>query len=205
MFNLIFPQKIFFIGFFLSISLISGFNLDTHVTIIDMDIDIKFGISQVFETRHVRRCNITVGCFDVLHHGHKELFDILGNSDECNDYSPRGSARPVTVAFVHDNESMLRNKGVVAEDSLDRRMENVGKYIDHVIPVYDTDPSDVLRKYISANIQSTQFNYIRGNDRSEFPGKTVIDEFHIPTRLIRNCKNKFHIIKKLVYLHRFSF
>lgn len=135
--------------------------------------------------RPVVRCNLTVGCFDTLHRGHEELFKKMGDSDASNGFVFADtlfdrSARPYTVAFVHDSESMLENKGVVAEESHETRLANVGKYVDLALPVCNTDPSNSLESFIRENIHAKQFVFIRGNDMPGFPGKRVLEMFRIP-------------------------
>lgn len=112
-------------------------------------------------------CSITVGCYDLLHYGHKELFKFMRNK---SDY---------IVCFIHDNESIKINKNITNLQTLEIRMKHVKPYVNELYPVYSSDPTKYLRDFIEENEYKYDFIYIRGDDWREFPGKKYINEKQI--------------------------
>lgn len=112
-------------------------------------------------------CSITVGCYDLLHYGHKELFKFMRNK---SDY---------IVCFIHDNESIKINKNITNVQPLEIRMKHVKPYVNELYPVYSADPTKYLRDFIEENEYKYDFIYIRGDDWRKFPGIKYINEKQI--------------------------
>lgn len=148
-------------------------------------------------SRGKQKCYITIGCFDVLHEGHKELFDIM------NKYNNK-------IVIVHDDKSINEIKNIDVIDSLEIRIKKIKEYfmnknsIEGLIieKVFNKDPSKKLNEIITKYIYKYDFIYVRGNDNIDFPGIDVVKKFNIPieykiykkgisSTLIRNnIKNK---------------
>ena len=116
-----------------------------------------------------RTCALTVGCFDLLHDGHHDLFDIMKPYDH-------------QIIIVHDDKSIKDNKNVDVADNLALRLSKVSEYMPNaqVIPVYEKDPSNLLLNIIQELQYLYNFTFIRSDDFPNFPGRPVIENNQIP-------------------------
>lgn len=117
------------------------------------------------------RACVTVGCFDLLHEGHLNLLRAM-----------RARCSYVAVG-VHDNESIMKNKGVRVVQSLDTRVDALSatKIVDHVFKVREVDPSGELTKLIERlRLMSYDVEYVRGDDWQDFPGNARLTLLGVP-------------------------
>jgi len=119
------------------------------------------------------KVGITIGCFDLFHRGHENLIDTIRDTNDR------------VICLVHDNKSIFENKNVHVHDALNVRMNNARKYgVDVVVPVFDKDPSGILRNILAVIGNEHEIEFIRGNDWTDFPGKNILDEYDIPITFI---------------------
>jgi len=105
----------------------------------------------------------TVGCFDLLHQGHINLFKEM-----------RKYGKTVIVG-VHSDESiqLLKNRWPI--DPLEKRIANVKQYVDEVFVIPSTDPTPYVLAMVSVKEGETGI-YIRGDDMPHFPGKFEVEK-----------------------------
>lgn len=131
------------------------------------------------ESRSIMRKKIalTIGCFDLLHHGHLNIFSKMAEvADEL-------------WIGVHDDESIFVNKKVRVAEPHAVRMKKVEELGYNVFPVNEADPSLALETVI-LELQKLDYDffYLRGDDWLEFPGKAVIERYQIPIIIVPYTK-----------------
>jgi len=129
------------------------------------------------EQRHI--FVITVGCFDVFHHGHAALLQHM------IDY---GGTR--LLVGIHDDASILFNKKLRVAQPLAQRISAVKAYAPSLIDMFvvtDPDPTKALIDAYNQHMQlakensySIEWFYMRGKDMPNFPGRTFIESVGIP-------------------------
>jgi cytidyltransferase-like protein len=115
---------------------------------------------------------ITVGCFDLLHEGHANLFDRMREYGE-------------PVVLVHDDRSIWQNKGRMPAQPLPLRVRNLtlaGIPSHAIYRVPTADPSRSIRRV--AGLLDGGIVYVRGDDWPEFPGRSEVEALGIPIKLI---------------------
>jgi len=125
--------------------------------------------------RGKKKCSITIGAFDVLHHGHEDLLNLMNE----NKYK-------IILIFTDKIVEAIVGKKTV--DSLDKRINNIIKFYEEkgesnnvkIYPVYNFDPLDVLEVVFSQFLYIYDFIYYRGNDTENFLGKSFLEENFIP-------------------------
>lgn len=132
---------------------------------------------------------ITVGCFDMLHEGHVNLFNAMQEQAE-NIY-----------VLVHDDDSIYKNKNKLPVQEHGQRMKNVKRLswlegwdiYEHA--VYYADPSSKLKDVVESiqyafglNNQTEKIVYMRGDDWQDFPGKEYIDSVGIDIKYVPYTK-----------------
>lgn len=117
---------------------------------------------------------VTVGCFDWLHWGHEGLLHRL-------------ASRPVLIVGVHSSESVKRLKGTDEVQTTEERVNNLRTFTDDVFVVQDDDPTDELRRFLTARFGTGRIPracYVRADDKPDFPGeayvRTVMDVKLVP-------------------------
>lgn len=109
----------------------------------------------------------TVGCFDYMHHGHEELFELMKSiSDNI-------------VVCVHDDESIEKLKNLTPREHQDinQRIKNIAKYTNDIHVIHSTDPSEILQSVIDKKLNKNQMIYIRGDDMPNFPGRDIVEQY----------------------------
>lgn len=124
-----------------------------------------------------KKIALTIGCFDLLHHGHLNIFSKMAEvADEL-------------WIGVHDDESIFVNKKVRVAEPLHIRMKKVEELGHNVFGVYSADPSQVLEEVIlQLKKEDYECCYLRGDDWTEFPGKAVIEKYQIPIIIVPYTK-----------------
>ena len=121
----------------------------------------------------------TVGCFDMLHEGHLNLFDKMAAEIGAVSYSD-----PNFYVFIHDDFSILKNKGRVAVQSLAQRSANLDLiHVLNSIEVNHADPTYEIREFIEDH-PGRKFIFMRGDDWQDFPGRAYLEEMNIPIKFI---------------------
>lgn len=115
----------------------------------------------------MKKC-LTIGCFDILHYGHAELFEQMKKHGR-------------QVIFVHDDLSIFENKKHFPLQTLTTRIINIRRIAEdaEIYTVSSSDPSEELRNYIIDH-RDDELTYMRGDDWKDFPGKEIINIFNIP-------------------------
>lgn len=105
---------------------------------------------------------LTVGCFDMLHKGHMNLFRAMREYGDQN------------VVGLHDDRSIWLNKGQMPVQSYQHRAHNLMLCggADRVVMVVDADPSFV----ISGLLAGGEWVYVRGDDWPDFPGRAAVEK-----------------------------
>lgn len=114
---------------------------------------------------------LTVGCFDLLHHGHLNLFAQMKTRAE------------MSVVVVHDDSSIEQNKGRRPVQPVGERVDALEKcdLVDAVFTVHDADPSHLLRQMLSS---PGPWVYVRGDDWPDFPGREAVEAAGVPVQLV---------------------
>jgi len=115
----------------------------------------------------------TIGCFDLLHHGHVKLFNNM-----------RKHGRRLVIG-VHDDESITLLKNRVPLNNTGTRIANVQKYADHVFVVAGTDPTLFIEAAIKARLAegAVSMVYVRGDDMPHFPARLLVEQY-MPVMLL---------------------
>lgn len=110
----------------------------------------------------------TIGCFDLLHHGHVKLFKNM-----------RKFGHKLVIG-VHDDESITKLKNRVPMHNLAVRLSNVLTYADYVFVVAGTDPTPFIEGAIKQRIAEsgrTSMIYVRGDDMPHFPSRPLVESY----------------------------
>jgi cytidyltransferase-like protein len=75
----------------------------------------------------------TIGCFDLMHHGHSNLLVAMKQFGAT------------LVVGIHDDESYLRLKGQLPIDSLDKRIAKLRPFADQVFVIPACDPTPYIQ------------------------------------------------------------
>lgn len=106
----------------------------------------------------------TVGCFDLAHRGHENLFRAL-----------REYGRYLVVG-LHDDESYFKLKRKQTIDKLEKRIENIKPFCDQVFVIPSTDPTPFLKAMVSdQDVRDGYCCYVRGADMPQFPGRAFVE------------------------------
>lgn len=124
-----------------------------------------------------KKIAITVGCFDLFHYGHNNIFEKMKNlADEIH-------------VGIHDDESIFENKKFYTEENLKTRWSKIDPMVDKLFLVDEADPSSTLEKIIIQNQKKGyEMCYVRGDDWSDFPGRKLVESYGIPIILIPYTK-----------------
>mmetsp|Transcript_52444 Transcript_52444/g.131879 ORF Transcript_52444/g.131879 Transcript_52444/m.131879 type:complete len:182 (-) Transcript_52444:348-893(-) len=114
----------------------------------------------------------TIGCFDLLHDGHRRLFANMRR------FGHR------LVIGIHDDESIWKLKNKMPMDDTQTRLKNVAMYADYVYVIAGTDPTPFIEETIlRLKPLSDSMVYVRGNDMPNFPSRPLV-ESHMPVKLL---------------------
>jgi len=102
----------------------------------------------------------TIGCFDLLHRGHRNLFRTMRSIGDQ------------IIVGVHSDESIFKLKNKWPIEPLAKRMQNVKKYADIVFAIPDTDPTPYILSAIAENKNSV---FVRGDDMPNFPSRESVE------------------------------
>ena len=147
------------------------------------------------ETRSMRPRNsswermkvYTVGCFDLAHRGHENLFRAL-----------REYGRFLVVG-LHDDESYFRLKRKRTIDNLERRIANVKPFYDQVFVIPSTDPTPYLRAMVSdQDVREGTCCYVRGADMPRFPGREFVESV-MPVYLLPRSEGVSSSLVRAIY------
>jgi len=105
----------------------------------------------------------TVGCFDLFHQGHINLFTNM-----------KGCGR-VVLAGVHTDESIFQLKKKYPIDPLEKRIANVKQFADIVFVIPSTDPTPFVLGAVGLQKGETAA-FIRGDDMPNFPGRGAVEK-----------------------------
>lgn len=121
----------------------------------------------------------TVGCFDTLHEGHINLFNKMAEEAKLDSYD-----NPRFWVFIHDDYSILKNKGRLPIQDLKHRSTNLDILkITHSIEVNNPDPTPEIKSFVEKN-KGRSMVYMRGDDWVDFPGKKYLVEAGIPIKYV---------------------
>jgi len=114
---------------------------------------------------------ITIGVFDMYHEGHHDLFRVM---QELADH---------VYAIVHDDHSTFKNKGKFTVQGLTLRELNVRRANDFKVVTrmtYSADPAHdfaaAMRDIRYRHGSKAKVVYVRGDDWTAFPGRSVIEK-----------------------------
>lgn len=102
----------------------------------------------------------TIGCFDLLHRGHRNLFRTMRSIGDQ------------IIVGVHSDESIFKLKNKWPIEPLAKRMQNIKKYADIVFAIPDTDPTPYILSAIAENKNSV---FLRGDDMPNFPSRESVE------------------------------
>ena len=116
---------------------------------------------------------LTVGTFDLVHHGHLNLLKSM-----------RAFGR-TSVVGIHDDASYALLKGAPPSDPLDARMAAIRAHCDSIFVVPSTDPTPYLSAAVTkADLARGRCVYVRGDDMAAFPGRAWCESAGIPIFLL---------------------
>jgi len=122
----------------------------------------------------------TCGCFDCLHEGHINLFKEMAKRVGLPGYN-----NPYFWVLIHDDYSILENKGRLPVQELAHRSRNLDILkITHSIEVNNADPTPEFKKFIADN-PGQKLIYLRGDDWQDFPGRACLEEAGVKIEIIK--------------------
>lgn len=129
----------------------------------------------------------TVGCFDLAHRGHANLFRAL-----------REYGRYLVVG-LHDDASYFRLKRKHTVDDLETRIANIKPFCDHVFVIPSTDPTPYLRAMVSdQDVRDGHCCYVRGADMPQFPGRDFVESV-MPVYLLPRSEGVSSSLVRAIY------
>jgi cytidyltransferase-like protein len=129
----------------------------------------------------------TVGCFDLAHRGHENLFRSL-----------REYGRYLVVG-LHDDASYFKLKRKHTIDNLEKRIENIKPFCDQVFVIPSTDPTPFLRAMVSdQDVKDGSCCYVRGADMPQFPGRSYV-ECVMPVYLLPRSEGVSSSLVRAIY------
>jgi len=106
----------------------------------------------------------TIGCFDLVHHGHINLLRSM-----------RQFGRRVVVG-IHDDASYALLKGKAPVDDLEARIDAIRTLCDAVFVIDDTDPTAAIQGAVDLEQAAAgHCVYVRGDDMPDFPAKEWVE------------------------------
>jgi cytidyltransferase-like protein len=106
----------------------------------------------------------TIGCFDLVHHGHINLLRSM-----------RQFGRRVVVG-IHDDASYRLLKGKAPVDCLQARIDAIRPLCDAVFVIADTDPTAAIQGAVDLEQAAAgHCVYVRGDDMPDFPAKEWVE------------------------------
>lgn len=102
----------------------------------------------------------TIGCFDLLHRGHRNLFRTMRSIGDQ------------IIVGVHSDESIFKLKNKYPVDPLAKRIQNVKKYADIVFAIPDTDPTQYILAAVTGDKNAV---FVRGDDMPNFPSRDSVE------------------------------
>ena len=116
---------------------------------------------------------LTVGTFDLAHHGHVNLLRSM-----------RAFGR-TSVVGIHDDASYALLKGAPPADALAVRMAAIRAHCDTLFVVPHTDPTAALAAIVTReDLARGRCVYVRGDDMALFPGRPWCEQMRIPIFLL---------------------
>lgn len=129
----------------------------------------------------------TVGCFDLAHRGHANLFRAL-----------REYGRFLVVG-LHDDASYFKLKHKHTVDDLETRIANIKPFCDSVFVIPSTDPTPYLRAMVSEqDIRDGTACFVRGADMPLFPGREYIESV-MPVHLLPRSDGVSSSLVRAIY------
>lgn len=126
----------------------------------------------------------TVGCFDTLHEGHINLFKEMAKLAGIKNFDS-----PLFWVLIHDDYSILENKGRLPVQTLKHRSMNLDILkITHSIEVNHADPTPEIKAFVEKNA-GRKMIYVRADDWIDFPGREYLDEQKIPLYFVHYTEN----------------
>lgn len=133
---------------------------ETVSRLIDEVNSLKPRLPEGWENRKV----YTIGCFDLFHRGHQNVFVSLRDFGYY------------IVAGIHDDESYFKLKNKYTIDNLETRMKNVKPFVDQMYVIPSTDPLIYIQSMVSEqDIETGACCYARGDDMLNFPGREWVE------------------------------
>jgi cytidyltransferase-like protein len=116
---------------------------------------------------------LTVGTFDLAHHGHVNLLRSM-----------RAFGR-TSVVGIHDDASYALLKGAPPADALAVRMAAIRAHCDTLFVVPHTDPTAALAAIVTReDLARGRCVYVRGDDMAMVPGRPWCEQMRIPIFLL---------------------
>lgn len=130
---------------------------------------------------------VTVGTFDVAHHGHVNLLRSMRAFGKT------------TIVGIHDDVSYALLKGKPPEEPLEKRMSAIRDHCDVIFVIPSTDPTPYLAaSLLPADVEKKRVVYVRGEDMAEFPGRKWVESKKIPIYLLPRTESVSSTLIKAV-------
>jgi len=129
----------------------------------------------------------TIGCFDVFHRGHENLFRAM---KEFGNF---------LVIGIHDDLSYFKLKNKHPVDNLETRIKNIKPFVDIVFVIPDTEPTTYIKAAVSQqDIEKHQVCYVRGEDMPDFPSRAWVEAV-MPVHLLPRSEGVSSTLLRTIY------
>jgi len=129
----------------------------------------------------------TIGCFDVFHRGHENLFRAMR---EFGNF---------IVVGIHDDSSYFKLKNKHPVDNLEIRMNNIKPFVDIIFVIPATEPTPYIKAAVSQHdIDKHQVCYVRGEDMPDFPSRAWV-EATMPVHLLPRSEGVSSTLLRTIY------
>lgn len=130
---------------------------------------------------------VTVGTFDVAHHGHVNLLRSMRAFGKS------------TIVGIHDDVSYAQLKGKPPEEPLEKRMAAIRDHCDVIFVIPSTDPTPyIAASLLPSDVEKKRVVYVRGEDMAEFPGRKWVESKKIPIYLLPRTESVSSTLIKAV-------